>query len=65
MQGPSKHASPRDMVCQHETGWPILKQAAWPILKRAGPFRNMQAACHGLFQNGPNKNLVINWADRF
>ena len=46
-----------DMVCQHETGWPILKQAAWPILK--------QAACHGLFQNGPNKNLFINWADQF
>ena len=29
-----------DMVCQHETGWPILKQAAWPILKWAGPFQN-------------------------
>ena len=29
-----------DMVCQHETGRPILKQAAWPILKQAGPFRN-------------------------
>ena len=31
------------------TGRPILKQAAY----------------HGLFQNGPKKNLFTNWVDQF
>ena len=69
--------------------WPGF-ETGWPVSKRAGLFRNglacfkmgwpvsKRAAYHGLFQNGPNKKLlligltgvkmgwpVLKWAARF